>query len=173
MKQSRLMSLVESVINIAVGLGVAMVANAIILPLVGFPISLAQNAIIAAFMTVISIARSFVLRRLFEALHIRHPLSPAMHAIIAERRRQIEIEGWDNDHDDRHERGELARAGAAYAVSAAGPKTFAFKSIWPWDEEWWKPRDFRRDLVRAGALIIAELDKFERSRKTRRRKETA
>lgn len=48
MRQSRLMSFVESLINIAVGIGVALVANAIILPALGFPVTLSQNLIIAA-----------------------------------------------------------------------------------------------------------------------------
>lgn len=45
-------------------------------------------------MTMISIARSYVLRRLVEALHIRRPLSPFMQAVIAERYRQVEVERW-------------------------------------------------------------------------------
>lgn len=174
MKQSRLMSLTESFINIAVGLGVAMIANAIILPALGFPISLAQNAMIAAFMTVVSIARSFALRRLFEAMHIRHPLSPGALAVIAERRRQIEQEGWTPEHDQKHAPGELARAGAAYAVNAwlrdaRGQQARDLKNlpqqIWPWGKSWWKPDSGYRELVKAGALIIAELDRADAERK--------
>ena len=181
MKQSRLMSFVESLINILVGLGVAMVANAIILPLLGFPITLTDNAIIAAFMTVVSIARSFALRRVFEALHIRHPLSPGAMAIVAERRRQIEQEGWTSEHDAKHARGDLARAGAAYALSqrdplplpviiggvAAGQFKLSAQHLWPWPGHWWKPTDTRRDLVKAGALILAELDRDDHARKAR------
>lgn len=165
MKQSRLMSFIESLINIMVGLGVAMAANAIILPLLGFPISLSQNAIIAAFMTVVSIGRSFVLRRIFEALHIRNPLSPGALAIVAERRRQIEAEGWTPDHDLDHAPGELARHGACYALALtrdAHPPVH-----WTWDDAWWKPADFRRNLVKAGALILAELDRADYARKRR------
>lgn len=168
MKQSRLMSFAESLINIAVGLGVAMLANAIILPALGFPISLAQNAIIAAFMTVVSIARSYALRRLFEALHIRHPLSPGALAIIAERRRQIEQEGWTPEHDLAHAPGELAAAGACYACNAGFP-TSGVPAHWPWSAEWWKQTDFRRDLVKGGALILAELDRQDTARKTKGR----
>lgn len=163
MKQSRLMSFVESLINIAVGLGVAMAANAIILPLLGFPISLSQNIAIATFMTVVSIARSFALRRLFEALHIRHPLSAGALAIIAERRRQIEQEGWTPEHDLAHRPGELARHGACYALARsqdAHPPAY-----WEWDDAWWKPADFRRNLVKSGALILAELDRADYARK--------
>ncbi|MGE3990353.1 DUF7220 family protein [Pseudorhodoplanes sp.] len=164
MKQSRLMSLVESLINIAVGLGVAMVANAIILPVLGFPITLAQNVMIAAFMTVVSIARSYVLRRLFEALHIRHPLSPGALAIVAERRRQIEAEGWTPEHDLAHAPGELAKAGASYALSLTERGDLP-PVTWPWSADWWKPTDHRRNLVKAGALILAELDRADHARK--------
>lgn len=169
MKQSRLMSFAESLINIVVGLGVAMLANAIILPALGFPISFSQNAIIAAFMTVVSIARSYGLRRLFEALHIRHPLSPGALAIIAERRRQIEQEGWTPEHDLAHAPGELAAAGACYARNAGFPTSGAAPVDWPWSAEWWKQTDFRRDLVKAGALILAELDRQDTARKTKGR----
>jgi len=36
------------------------------------------------------------------------------------------------------------------------------KIAWPWDPKWWKPKDRRRDLVRAAALIIAEIDRHDR-----------
>ncbi|BBF93358.1 DUF7220 family protein [Blastochloris tepida] len=171
MKQSRAMSLLESIVNILVGLGVAMAANAIILPLLGFAISLQQNLQIAAFMTVVSILRSYALRRLFEALHIRHPISPFMLAVMAERRRQIEVEGWSPEHDDGVLPGSLAAAGASYALEAphhlsaggAGQSARPPES-WPWSRDWWKPTGFRRDLVKAGALIIAEGEKFDRRR---------
>lgn len=170
MKQSRIMSSIESTVNILVGLGVAMLANAIILPLVGFDVSLKQNAVIAVFMTVVSFVRSYGLRRLFEALHIRRPLSPFMQAVIAERYRQIEQEGWSIEHDDAHQTGELATAGACYAMLAKsewkpewGPHQY-----WPWSTEWWKPAGFRRDLVKGAALIVAEGEKFDRARKSKR-----
>lgn len=166
MKQSRAMSLTESAINILVGFGISVAAQAIFLPLLGLPIPWSINLAFAAIMTVISIARSYALRRLFEALHIRRPLSPFMQAVIAERVRQIEAEGWTLDHDDRHQQGELAKAGGCYAQCAGvGPMdNLAPPSAWPWSTEWWKPRDFRRDMVRAGALIIAEGDRFDRQR---------
>jgi hypothetical protein len=174
MKQSRLMSFVESLINIAVGLGVAMIANAIILPALGFPITLTQNLIIGAFMTTVSIVRSYALRRVFEALHIRHPLSPGALAIVAERRRQIELEGWTPEHDFAHAEGELAKAGGCYALYATvrtghmAPTGDGYSSPpteWPWSRRWWKQSDFRRDLVKAGALILAELDRADYARK--------
>lgn len=166
MKQSRAMSLIESLINIAVGFGLSIAAQGLILPLLGVDIPWRANFLFALLMTALSIARQFCLRRLFETLRIRRPLSPAMQAVIAERFRQIEAEGWSSEHDDKaHESGELANAGAHYAFYAG--QDAPLPSTWPWDRSWWKPQNFRRDLVRAGALIIAEIEKRDRSRKRR------
>jgi hypothetical protein len=172
------MSFAESLINIVVGLGVAMAANAVILPLMGFPISLHENAIIAAFMTVVSIARSFTLRRVFEALHIRRPLSPFMQAVIAERFRQIEVEGWNAEHDRQHTPREIARAGAAYLVGAERFTVTDYEAdeeevplsgrlIWPWGLDFWKPRELRRDLVRGCALGLAAGERSDELKRKR------
>ncbi|AUH62906.1 DUF7220 family protein [Paracoccus zhejiangensis] len=71
MKQSRLMSLAESVANVIVGYGVAVVTQILIFPIFGLHITLAQNLKIGAAFTVMSIARSFALRRVFEAIRMR------------------------------------------------------------------------------------------------------
>ncbi len=167
MKQSRAMSMLESILNIAIGFGISLAAQAFFLPLLGVQISLQQNLLFALIMTVISIVRSYLLRRLFEALHIRRPLSPFMQAVVAERFRQIEGEGWSTTHDDAHHAGELARAGGCYADRAGlpGQSLSDVPSSWPWSRDWWKPAGFRRDLVKAAALIVAEGDKFDRNRK--------
>ena len=68
MTQSRRMSLVESLANVAVGYGVAVAVNAVVLPLFGLPVSLGQTMAIGAIMTAVSVARSYALRRVFEAL---------------------------------------------------------------------------------------------------------
>ena len=68
MKQSRLMSLVESIANVAVGYGVAVVTQILIFPIFGLHTTLAQNLKMGAIFTVVSIARSFALRRIFERL---------------------------------------------------------------------------------------------------------
>lgn len=170
MKQSKFMSMLESIINIAVGFGISLGAQMLFLPMIGVAISFSQNLTFALIMTVISIARSYLLRRVFEALHIRRPLSPFMQAVVAERFRQIEQEGWSTEHDDQHQAGELARAGGCYADRAGLPGSTAsdIPARWPWDAEWWKPAGFRRDLVKACALILAEGEKFDRSRKSKR-----
>lgn len=164
MKQSKFMSLIESMVNIAVGFGISVTAQAVFLPLLGVEISLHANLSFALIMTVISIARQFIMRRIFEALHIRRPLSPFMQAVIAERFRQVEGEGWSKEHDEKYPPGVLARAGASYAVHAGAAKGEYLPVYWPWDADWWKPQGFRRDLVRAGALVIAEGEKFDNER---------
>ncbi len=68
MKQSRLMSLVESVTNVVAGYGVAVITQILIFPVFGLHTTLAQNLKMGAVFTVVSIARSFALRRLFERL---------------------------------------------------------------------------------------------------------
>lgn len=166
MKQSRLMSSIESLINIAVGFGISLTAQMFFLPLLGVEIAFHQNLVFAVIMTAISLVRSYTLRRLFEALRIRRPLSPFMQAVIAERFRQIDEEGWDTVHDDGHPHGELGCAGATYLLHA-GTESKAVPSTWPWDRDWWKPHGRRRDLVRGTALAIAEGEKFDRNRKFR------
>ena len=71
MKQSRLMSLVESVANVIVGYGVAVMTQILIFPIFGLHTTLAQNLKMGAVFTVVSIARFYVLRRVFEAIRVR------------------------------------------------------------------------------------------------------
>ena len=165
MKQSKRMSLAESLINIVVGFGISLGAQVFFLPLLGVSIALQQNIVFALIMTVISIARSFALRRLFEALHIRVPLTPFMQAVVAECRRQETEEGYDAAHDDAHAPGELAAGGAAYLIAAYDPPAPVAPDCWRWDDHWWNPKDPRRNLVRGCALGMAEGNKFDRARK--------
>lgn len=71
MKQSRFMSLVESVANVIVGYGVAVVTQILIFPVFGLHTTLAQNLKMGAVFTVVSIGRSFALRRVFEAIRMQ------------------------------------------------------------------------------------------------------
>jgi hypothetical protein len=80
--------------------------------------------------------------------------------ISAERRRQIEVEGWTPEHDDEHANGELARAAASYAISDGYFENIS--ALWPWEDEWFKPKDRRRDLIRAAALLVAEIERLDR-----------
>ena len=65
MTQTKLASATESVCNVAVGYAVAMLAQALVFPLFGFYASTAQHAGIALIFTVVSLVRSYALRRLF------------------------------------------------------------------------------------------------------------
>lgn len=89
--------------------------------------------------------------------------------IAAERQRQIIAEGWSFEHDDQHSEFELSRAAVAYARHAANNHAFphyvivAAPDAWPWEYAWWKPKDPRRDLVRAAALIVADIERLDRA----------
>ena len=71
MKQSRAMSLVEATANVVVGYGVAVLTQLLVFPLFGLHTTLAQNLKMGAVFTVVSIARSFALRRMFEAYRVQ------------------------------------------------------------------------------------------------------
>lgn len=74
--QTRFQSLLESVLNVLIGFGVAFAAQLLIFPLLGIPVSLNQNLLIGAFFTAVSIARSYCVRRIFNWLH-RPEITPA------------------------------------------------------------------------------------------------
>jgi hypothetical protein len=104
--------------------------------------------------------------------------------IAAERVRQLEKEGWDAAHDDRHDRGELVAAAVCYAADGApkhprpflpggmvyaahqrGASAFSFVDPWPWDSRWDKrglKKPTTRKLAIAGALLAAEIDRVAR-----------
>lgn len=86
--------------------------------------------------------------------------------IAAERWRQTEIEGWTADHDDDEHGGqELAEAAICYARAGIGAESDVVPERWPWSPQDWKPSgDGVRNLVRAGALIAAEIDRLQRAR---------
>lgn len=103
--------------------------------------------------------------------------------IAAERERQVRVEGWTQEHDDQHVGGEMAKAASCYALCAGvgvasgiGVEDhYSFREDyasagcpsppWPWSREWWKPKDPRRDLVRAAALIVAEIERLDRAQR--------
>lgn len=99
------------------------------------------------------------------------PAPPPMNGIEAaelERARQMEAEGWTAAHDDAHDTGQLAAAGAAYAnwSMAYGSPGDGPPPCWPWEPEAWKPSDRRkRNLEKAMALIAAEWDRLDRLEK--------
>lgn len=94
----------------------------------------------------------------------------ALAAIAAERHRQMVIEGHAPADDDRYRDGELIRAAYCYAGEAICQVRFGHASPreavppgWPWLAEHWKPRGARDNLIRAGALIAAEIARLDRA----------
>lgn len=88
--------------------------------------------------------------------------------IVDERNRQINQEGWSYQHDQMWDRSELAKAAICYIIASLYEESVGshfiierMKYWWPerWDFKWWKPKDRIRNLVRAGALIAAEIDR--------------
>ena len=104
----------------------------------------------------------------------KRTLAPVILEIANERLRQISVEGWTPEHDDQHSSGELAGAAGCYAKHV-NARQWCFKnnpddyqcepepSGWPWAAEWWKPKNPRSDLIRAAALIVAELERLDRA----------
>lgn len=80
--------------------------------------------------------------------------------VQAERRRQITAEGWTPEHDDLYCAAELPRAAAAYILNGANDEAPA---IWPFSAKWWKPSTARRDMVKACALALAEIERLDRA----------
>jgi hypothetical protein len=83
--------------------------------------------------------------------------------IVAERQRQVDVEGFDEENDDKYQVHELLRAAGCYILSPIGwlhspPPAW----LWPWDYKWWKPTTPRRDLIKAAALIVAEIERIDR-----------
>lgn len=94
--------------------------------------------------------------------------------VMAERRRQIEVEEWTPEHDDGYDSGELAGAASCYAAHVNGrqwifpdrPDDYQDEpapDYWPWDADWWKPKSPREDLVRAAAMLLAEIERLDRA----------
>lgn len=91
--------------------------------------------------------------------------------IALERDRQLKIEGWTPEHDDKHKKHELALAASSYIAVVASPDEDGDEHgkvrpcwDWPWSKKWWKPSDDPvRNLVKAGALIAAEIDRLQRA----------
>lgn len=112
-----------------------------------------------------AVARIIERRRWSDRQPEREPLSQSATDVLAERQRQISVEGWTSAHDDDHSHGEMANAASAYAWGANYPTILGAGNppdSWPWGVEWWRPCDPRRMLVKAGALILAEIERLDR-----------
>lgn len=90
--------------------------------------------------------------------------TPGADRIADERCRQISVEGWTPEHDAQHTGFELTRAAICYGQAAIWNWARDHDiphDPWPWEDRFWKPSDDPiRNLVKAGALIAAELDRL-------------
>ena len=71
--QTKWQSLFESCINIAVGYSVALMTQIVVFPLYGMDVRLSQNVQIGMIFTVVSLVRSYALRRFFNRIHRVNP----------------------------------------------------------------------------------------------------
>lgn len=131
---------------------------------------------------------AYELGRRHKAEEIQAGAGSGIQLIALERDRQKAVEGWTPEHDSHMDREQLAYAAACYALpdysrqhegrsvlvntarGLAEPDCFrsaeaSAPRLWPWAPEWWKPvpQDRVRELVKAGALIAAEIDRLQRS----------
>lgn len=88
-------------------------------------------------------------------------LSRAARDVITERQRQMSAEGYSLERDDLYVKCEMADAAAAYTTCAGRPRSMT--TLWPWGQSTFKPSsDRRRDLVKATALLLAEIERLDR-----------
>jgi len=95
-------------------------------------------------------------------------MKTALELIQEERQRQINVEGYTSEEDDLQDGQELAIAAACYALPAEKRRTnnwfVGYPGDWPWSHEYWKPTPElrQRELIKAGALIVAEIERLQR-----------
>ncbi len=96
--------------------------------------------------------------------------------VMGERTRQMAVEGFTPEHDDVHVDGEIAEAAICYTMTGMGKDHASVCGGWwpdEWSTRWWKPTDPRSDLVKAGALILAEIERLDRAALAKIAKEPA
>lgn len=122
-----------------------------------------------------------LVQSIWQSMHKESPETPittAAYDVLEERKRQIEIEGWTPEHDDLHVDFSLAKAASVYAATASVNDIYRLAmdahglhgapgkllELWPlsWDISWLKPKSRRADLVKAAALILAEIERLDR-----------
>lgn len=89
-------------------------------------------------------------------------MSSVFELAVSERKRQIEVEGFQPSEDDKYKAGELLQGAACYAMNSMfiGPV-----NLWPFHISWWKPSDPKRNIVKAMAMLAAEYERLERAEK--------
>ncbi|VBB10669.1 hypothetical protein [Burkholderia stabilis] len=109
-------------------------------------------------------AVEYQIRRLFYAQpEPRAEETDAVRDVLGERRRQVEVEHWEPEHDDEAAEGQIALAAGCYALVAGGWRRGRIPDAWPWDDAWFKSTTPRRNLVKSAALAIAEIERLDRA----------
>jgi hypothetical protein len=90
----------------------------------------------------------------------------ALRDLLSERLNQVEQHGFTLDHDRGHSPEVLARAAESYALTAqrqlmGAPDALQQPSIWPFENEWWNPRDARTNALKAAAILWALADRID------------
>lgn len=88
-------------------------------------------------------------------------ISNAVLSVLQEREKQMNIKGYDVHNDDAYRHGELSLAASCYALDS-GVKSGNVPVNWPFEDRYWRASTRRRNLVKAAALIIAELESLDR-----------
>jgi len=112
---------------------------------------------------------------LYQKILIMEKYNEAINLIAEERQRQVEVEGFSIEQDDSYRPCELTDAAAAYLLLSTEARLFDFggnlvtkyeipDEIWPWASKSFKPTPGNRlrELVKAGALIVAAIEKEQR-----------
>jgi len=86
-------------------------------------------------------------------------VSPVAMAMVMERLRQQEGEGYSQDWDQQYTGGELIRAAGCYVFQAAGIQPFAYQRFWPWPAHPMKRCDASESINKAVALLIADRER--------------
>jgi hypothetical protein len=87
---------------------------------------------------------------------------PGWYRAVTERFRQIDVEGYDLEHDAKEDPEDLVLAAIAYAMPHREPDGARDRLwVWPWNPAEFKPSTRARDLEKAAALLMAALDRLE------------
>lgn len=124
-----------------------------------------MQQMIAEFMPkIIGAAMEDALQTARKKIVAEEAMPAAAQDVLAERQRQISEEGWTFEQDDQYTLGQLALGAAVYTLNSAvdSDRISSHLDFWPFPMDWWKPITPRRDLVKAGALILAEIERRDR-----------
>lgn len=95
---------------------------------------------------------------------------PSIYAEIDQRRQKQIAKGYNAAHDDQHTKGEIALGAAAYCEAAGRADVYsvrigrasAFPLCWPWKPSEFRSEGPRENLLKAAAMIVAEIERLDR-----------